>query len=53
MSKEANKKPEGTIILPCNCKSEHQDQTCGKGRRVHNKTKYGAKCTVCGQPKEM
>ena len=35
----------------CNCVSEYQDTTCGKGIRVHNECNKGLKCTVCGNIK--
>lgn len=39
---------ERVEILPCNCKHEFQDETYGKGNRVHNvNTKGQAACTVC------
>lgn len=39
---------ERTIVLPCNCNHEYQDQTYGKGLRLHNTNKDGkAFCTVC------
>lgn len=40
----------GTIILPCQCKDAFQDETYGKGMRVHNKSgkdKHTAYCTNC------
>jgi ribosomal protein S26 len=46
-----------TIILPCSYKSEFQDETYGKGRRLHNVSQKGkerkAYCTICSprQPK--
>jgi hypothetical protein len=48
-----------TIILPCSCKSEFQDETYGKGRRLHNVSqKKGVrpsdqkkKCTICNNIK--
>jgi hypothetical protein len=40
----------GTKILPCNCQHKFQDETYGKGMRLHNlgEDKKKAKCTVCG-----
>jgi hypothetical protein len=39
-----------TIIKQCNCKSEFQDATYGKGNRVHNVKQNGkCVCTVCGK----
>ena len=35
------------IIMDCNCKSDYQDMTYGKGKRVFNGTPSGATCTVC------
>lgn len=46
-----------TKIMQCNCQSEFQDVTYGKGMRVHNiSQKKGDKspkkrCTVCGSVK--
>lgn len=42
-----------TIVLPCTCKSEFQDKTYGKSKRLYNlrdrqKHKGEAICTVCG-----
>jgi hypothetical protein len=39
-----------TIILKCKCESKFQDETYGKGMRVHNihqKDGKKASCTVC------
>jgi len=38
------------MILSCNCKSEFQDKTYGKNKRVKNPAKKagGYRCTVCG-----
>lgn len=39
---------DGTVILPCTCEHEFQDETYGKGNRVHNVNPIGeAYCTVC------
>lgn len=41
---------EGTVILKCDCQSEFQDRTYGKGMRVHNRSGKNnriAYCTVC------
>lgn len=37
-------------ILPCTCKSEFQDITYGKNKRIWNPTgdDKGWRCTVCG-----
>ena len=36
-------------IIPCNCKSEFQDETYGKGNRVANEMRSGQlRCIVCG-----
>lgn len=43
-----------TVILPCDCKNQFQDERYGSGKRVHN---VGAgnspkkTCTVCGKQK--
>lgn len=50
---------ESTKILPCTCEHEFQDNTYGKGMRLHNVSQGGtnkgivAFCTVCSprQPK--
>lgn len=38
-----------TIVLNCKCTSVFQDNTYGKGKRLHNVTQDGKKasCTVC------
>lgn len=36
-------------VLDCVCDHEYQDKKHGKGKRVHNPTKDGYKCTVCGR----
>lgn len=48
-----------TKILNCTCNHEFQDERYGKGRRVHNPLKVGAKgqtpsfrCTVCEKVRE-
>lgn len=48
-----------TVILPCGCKNEYQDEKYGKGLRVHNRAKNkgsgtfsNARCTVCEKVKE-
>ena len=41
---------ENTKILKCKCESQFQDETYGKGMRVHNihqKEGKKASCTVC------
>ena len=40
-----------TKIKECNCKSEYQDKHYGQGKRVHNETDSGFRCTVCGVEK--
>ncbi len=44
-----------TVILPCTCRSDYQDQRYGRGMRVHNvsgkhdpNTPPKKRCTVCG-----
>lgn len=47
------------MILKCTCSHQYQDETYGKGNRVHNRCKFGTKdggggrCTVCGRVKEL
>lgn len=41
-----------TKILPCDCKSDYQDEHYGSHNRVHNPTKNGHRCTVCGKEKK-
>ena len=36
-------------IRTCNCHSPWQDAHYGTGKRVHNETKDGFACTVCGR----
>lgn len=38
-----------TVIKPCTCEHKFQDETYGKGKRVHNESFDGkrSKCTVC------
>lgn len=40
---------QGTIELPCDCKSEFQDKLYGKGKRLHNilASRKQAACTIC------
>jgi len=38
---------ENTKVIKCTCRHEFQDTKYGKGKRVHNKTKKGWRCTVC------
>jgi hypothetical protein len=48
MTKAVKVAKTGTIIKPCTCPNDYQDQKYGKGRRVWN---YGPKrktCTSCG-----
>lgn len=36
-------------VKKCNCKHEYQDETYGRGNRVHTTDKHGQHhCTVCG-----
>ena len=42
----------GTRVLKCHCASDFQDKKYGKGKRLHNATVKGYRCTVCGQSKE-
>lgn len=42
----------GTKVLKCNCESKFQDEKYGKGKRVHNKSVKGYRCTVCANVKE-
>lgn len=39
----------GTKVLKCKCESKFQDETYGKGMRLHNlnSDKNKAHCTVC------
>lgn len=36
------------MLLMCKCSNKFQDETYGLGRRVHNETSKGWRCTVCG-----
>ena len=40
-----------TRLLRCECESKFQDKAYGKGKRLHNKTNNGWRCTVCGNEK--
>ncbi len=40
-----------TAVKPCDCKHEYQDAKYGKGKRLHNATKDGWRCCVCGKTK--
>lgn len=48
-----------TKVMHCTCKHEFQDQTYGKGNRVHNPIKgktttdQRVRCTVCGNEKDL
>lgn len=42
---------EQSKVLLCNCEHTFQDETYGKGRRLHNPFKNGFRCTVCGREK--
>jgi len=35
--------------MECVCASEYQDKRYGKGMRLHNPTKDGWRCSVCGR----
>jgi|ADurb_Cas_01_Slu_FD_contig_31_889929_length_551_multi_2_in_0_out_0_2 hypothetical protein len=39
---------ENSFVAKCNCVSEFQDKTYGKGNRVFNNGLKGGHCTVCG-----
>ena len=39
------------MIAKCPCAHKFQDKTHGRGKRVHNKTTKGARCTACGVEK--
>ena len=41
----------GTVVKFCSCKSDFQDKRYGKGKRLHNVTTKGFRCTVCGREK--
>lgn len=48
-SKHTDKDPK---VMPCNCRSEYQDQKHGQGMRLHNPRKANTwACTVCGNVK--
>lgn len=40
-----------TVILPCSCANAYQDDTYGAGKRVHNPSATGYRCTVCSKEK--
>jgi len=43
-------------IKECDCENKFQDDTYGKGKRVHNemnKEHGGFRCTVCGKEKSL
>jgi hypothetical protein len=49
---ETKKAARGSAsVRPCTCANEYQDQKYGAGRRVHNTTKDGHRCTSCGTKK--
>lgn len=49
IGKSATKK-NITIIAKCDCISEFQDKTYGKGNRIKNSTgNGGTRCSVCGK----
>ena len=39
------------VTKPCTCEHKGQDKLHGKGRRVHNETNNGWRCTVCSSEK--
>lgn len=41
-----------TKILPCVCFGPFQDDRYGTGKRVHNQTMKGWRCTSCGREKD-
>ena len=43
-----------SIVKQCNCVSDFQDKTYGKGMRLHNEklAGKGSKCTTCGSVKK-
>ncbi len=42
------------MISDCNCKSEFQDKTYGKNKRIFNKMKNNKyRCTVCSKEKNI
>ena len=43
---------KGVKIMLCACKHDYQDEKYGKNQRVHNPTKKGHRCTVCGTSKQ-
>jgi hypothetical protein len=38
-----------TKVIRCNCTSQYQDETYGKGNRLANEYAKGYRCTVCGR----
>ena len=36
-----------TAVLACSCKHPAQDSMYGLGKRLHNKTSKGWRCTIC------
>lgn len=38
-------------VKQCDCAHDYQDAKYGKGKRVHNPSAKGYKCTVCGKLK--
>jgi len=38
-------------VMGCSCEHQYQDKTKGKGRRIHNQTAKGWRCTVCREEK--
>lgn len=36
-----------TGARPCTCANAWQDQTYGRGQRIHNQTSKGWRCTSC------
>ena len=37
----------GSSVRKCRCKSDFQDKKYGNGKRLHNVTTKGWRCTVC------
>lgn len=44
---QSNYSGKSVRILECVCAHEFQDKRYGKGKRLHNPTKEGYRCTVC------
>jgi len=41
------------MIKQCNCPSDYQDKRYGKNNRVHNESRKGAVCCICGKVKDI